>query len=492
MSNLNTSSATPAVLDLGSVFLRGIVLVLLFVLAMTVVLPLGAGFPSSTRQVVSVWSEIVIEDAEAYSHNGAFAVRDCLRPSPIDCFSVQQNFWISDSSGNLVLWARNSVYLAHLGGTYRGTYSFQVYSQNDRNQPLFCEPESNSSSTCRSPFYVDYSSFPQSLKFYAHISDDDGNNSLQMSNDFGAITWEMPSTAVCPCFIDTVPGPSQPWGSWPFELVAVGIGNTATATFQNVTKGSTEPSLVQYPDGSWHQTSLSAIHCAQLSNCFSMLSTQENSLNLVWDTQRGEFYWMDGAIDQGVHISGIMQEKTEPPTLPILRNETYLYLRFYSTLAYLNVYDELGRTLGIDPQTGRPTSTIPNASLVLSSYVPVKDSPVNAPEEELLILNPQRAYKILVNAGGNTRYSIFLSKTTNTNQILATRTLAGSLAVGDSKSFDLESSDLALSRGTSSFPGILSAVVIFVLLISVVVLILSVLTLRRRRMRRLRPDLDEF
>lgn len=468
------------------------VLVLLFALTIATVRPSGAVFSSSSQQVVSVWSEVVIEEAEAYSHTGAFAVRDCLRPSPIYCFSVQQNFWISDSSGNLVLWARNSVYLADLGGTYRGTYSFQVYSQNDRNHPLFCEPESNSSSTCRSPFYVDYSSFPQSLKFYAHISDDSGNNTLQTSNNFGAITWEIPPTVVCPCFIDTVLSPSQPWGSWPFELVAVGIDSTASATFQNRTKGTIGPSLVQYTDGSWHQTNLSGVHCPQLSNCLSMLSTQENSLNLVWDAERGEFHWTDGAIDQGVHISGIMQEKTEPPTLPLQRNETYLYIRFYSTLAYLNVYDKLGRTLGIDPQTGRPTFTVPNSSLVLSSYVPVKDSPVNAPEEELLILNPQGAYKILAIAGGNTRYSIFLSKTTNTNQILATRTLAGSLALGDSKSFDLEWGDLVLSPGTSSFPGILSAVVIFALLISLVVLILAVLTFRRKRMRRLRPDFDEF
>ena len=109
-------------------------------------------FSGSSQQVVSVWSEISIEKGGAYSAFGYSSdlaelpgVRDCLRPFPMDCFSLQQNFWISDYSGNQVLWARNLVYLANLGGTYHGTFSFQVYSRTSRDRPILCEPESNSS-----------------------------------------------------------------------------------------------------------------------------------------------------------------------------------------------------------------------------------------------------------------------------------------------------------------------------------------------------------
>lgn len=143
-------------------------------------------FSDSTRQVVSVWSELRIENAGAYSHLGAFGVRDCLRTYSIDCFSLQQNSWIIDSGGRLVLWARNMVYLASLNGAFHATYSFQVYSSNNRDQPLLCDPESNSSSTCRSPFYVDPSPFPQTFEFYMHISNGNTGSVLQMANNFGS------------------------------------------------------------------------------------------------------------------------------------------------------------------------------------------------------------------------------------------------------------------------------------------------------------------
>jgi hypothetical protein len=473
-------------------FLKKIVVRLLFALSLMTALPFSAVFPSSTNQVISVLSEIIIQQAEAYSHSGAFGVRDCLRPSPIDCFSVQQNFWISDSSGTLVLWARNSVYLANLGGAYHGTYSFQVYSRNNRNQPLICEPESNSTSTCRSPFYVDYSPFPQSLKFYAHISDANRNDTLQMSNNFGAITWKIPSIVACPCFIETVPGPAQPWGSLPFELVAVGIDKTATATFRNDTKGSIGPSLVQYADETWHLTNLSAIHCAQLADCLGMLSTQENSLDLVWDTKRGQFYWSNGTIDQGIYATGIMEASTIAPALPAPRSEQYFYVGFYSALAYLSVYDEPRRVTGIDPQTGQGAATIPNSSLVLSSYIP-QDSPVNAPEEELLILNPQGAYEIVVTAGGNTAYNVFMSKTTNSNKVIAAKNLAGSLVIGDSKRYAVQSSDLSLTPEATPIPGLLGMSGIVAILVAVVFTILGLLALRRRRIKNSgRRDLDDF
>jgi hypothetical protein len=455
-------------------------------------------FPSNSQQIVSVWSEIGVEKGGAYSAFGYASdlaelpgVRDCLRPFPIDCFSLQQNFWISDYSGNQVLWVRNIVYLASLGGTYHGTYSFQVYSRNNRNLPILCEPESNSTSSCRSPFYVDYSPFPQTFKFYAHISSSTLHNVLQIANNFGEVTWEIPSTVTCPCFIETVPNPSQPWGSWPFELVAVGIDNTAIATFRNSTKGTIGPTIVQAIDGSWHQTSLGVVGCVQLQDCLRMLSTQENSRGLRWDTERDLISWSNEAMDQGVHITGIMLAATAPPVLPAPRNENYLYVEFSSTLAYLTVFDSSRKLAGFNPQTGRYEATLPNSSLVLDSYIPVKDTPASVPEEELLIVNPQGEYEIVVTAGGNTAYSIFLSKVTNTNQVIATNSLAGSLLTGDSKSFQLDSSNLVLTANATP-SGILSMAALIIVLVSFVFVVLALLARRRKRLLRLRPDYDEF
>jgi hypothetical protein len=456
-------------------------------------------FSSNSQQVVSVWSEIGIEKGGAYSAFGYSSnmaelpgVRDCLRPFPIDCFSLQQNFWVSDSSGNQVLWARNLVYLASLGGTYHGTYSFQVYSRDNRDLPILCEPQSNSTSTCRSPFYVDYSPFPHTFKLYAHISSSSLHNTLRMANNFGAVTWEIPSTITCPCFMETISSPSQPWGSWPFELVAVGIDSTATATFRNETKGTIGSTLVQAVDGSWHETSLGTVGCVQVQDCLRMLSTQENSMGLRWDTERGLIYWSKDALDQGVHIAGIMPAEIAPPVLPAPRNENYLYVEFSSTLAYLTVFDSSRKVVGFDPQTGRFEAAVPNSSIVLDSYIPVKDTPANVPEEELLIVNPQGEYQIIVTAGGNTAYSVFLNKVTSTNDVLATNGFAGSLLTGDSKSLQMNSSNLAFTAEATLYPGVLSMVAIIITLGSFVFVVLALLARRRKRLLRLRPDYDEF
>jgi hypothetical protein len=423
-----------------------------------------------------------------------YAVRDCLRPSPIACFSVQQNFWIFNSNGDPILWARNSVELAGVGGIFHGTFLFQIFGQNDRNKPLLCEPEFNFSSTCRSPFYVDYSPVPQSLQFYSQILSNNGQFTVHMSNNFGEVVWGIPRTMGCPCSIETSPRPLQPWGSSPFELVAVGLDNSATATFQNGTEGTIKSILLQSTDGNWHKTDLNAISCAQLSDCMTQLSTQENSLGLKWDVESRRLYWSNSSTDQGVYVKAINESNASPPVPPQPRNENYLYVSFNSALAYLSVYDQLQRISGIDPQTGKPTEMIPNSSLVLDSYIPVKDEPVNVPEEELLMLNPQGAYEFAVAAGGNTAYSIFLSLTTNTDKILATKYLAGSLVIGDLMRFEVESSDLNLVSRPTAFPGMLSIVGIVTVLSGLIFVILALLTLRRKRMRQRsgRRDFDEI
>jgi len=221
-------------------------------------------------------------------------------------------------------------------------------------------------------------------------------------------------------------------------------------------------------------------------------------MGLRWDTELGLIYWSKDALDQGVHIVGIMPAQTNPPVLPAPRNETYFYVEFSSTLAYLTLFDSSRRLVGLDPQTGQFEATVPNSSLVLDSYIPVKDSSRfmlgYMPEEELLIVNPQGEYQIVVTAGGNTAYSVFLSKVTSMNQMLATNGFAGSLIMGDSKSLQLNSSNLALTASAKATlsPNILGMAAIIITLVSFVIVVLSLLARRRRRILRLRPDYDEF
>jgi hypothetical protein len=190
----------------------------------------------------------------------------------------------------------------------------------------------------------------------------------------------------------------------------------------------------------------------------------------------------------------IVENREESKDTPAPRNENYLYVEFSSTLAYLTVFDSSRRLARIDPQTGRFEATVPNSSLVLDSYVPVKDSPANLPEEEVLIVNPQGEYQIVVTAGGNTAYSVFLSKLTSTNEVLATNSFAGSLITGDSKSLQVNSSNLALTANTEAAPssGLLSMAAIIITLISFVLVVLALQARRRKRILRVRPDYDEF
>lgn len=217
-------------------------------------------------------------------------------------------------------------------------------------------------------------------------------------------------------------------------------------------------------------------------------------MELRWDAGRRLIYWSKDSLDQGIHITGIMPAEVPPPVLPFPKNDTYLYFEFSSTLAYMTVYDNLQRLTGFNPQTGQWQATVPNSSLVLASYIPVKDTPFNVPEEEVLIVNPQGKYQIVVTAGGNTGYSLFMSKTTSTDEDIATNSFGGSLSIGDSKTFQVDSGTLASTVNTVPvFPlGIISMVAVIFTLILFVSLVLALLARRRKRILRLRPDYDEF
>jgi hypothetical protein len=423
------------------------------------------------HQAVSLWSKITIGMADAYSTLGERPIQDCLRPNLVDCFSIQQNLWISDSLGNFVLWAQNTVELAKIESpTYYGTFTFQVWNSSTAGQPVLCEPESSRRISCRAPFYTDPVLFPQSFIFYSHISNEGSRYVLQMSNNFGATTWAIPASITCPCYIGTVPEKGSPWGSSPFELVVVGLDSSAIAVFRNDTVGTFGPILVESADGFWREAIVKTLRCLVAGGCLGMLGTGEASMDLVWNSTSGEFYWSDGGADQGVYVSAIATGVVGPPTIPNPAAETYLYAELRSLYAYLTIYDEGQRPLGVNPQTGKLVEKIPNASITHNST------------EDLLIVNPTGEYELVVTSGGNAGFELFVSKATNSAGVLASREYNGTLNIGYSMNFRLTVSDMSLIPQVTNLNTALAPIAgIIVALLGLVGVITAILFLRRKR-----------
>ena len=440
-------------------------------------------FTALGHQALSVWSKITIGMADAYSTSFGAPIEDCLRPNlkghegtnpptiDVDCFSIQQNFWIFDSLGNFVLWAQNTVELAKLeSSTYYGTYTFQVWNSSIARQPVLCEPESSRKISCRAPFYTDPVSFPQSFIFYSHISNEGTGYVLQMSNNFGTTTWAIPASIICPCYIGTTPEKKPPWGSSPFELVVVGLDSSAIAVFRNDTVGTFGPVLVESADGSWREAIVKTLRCLVPGGCLGMLATGEASMGLVWNSTSGEFYWSNSGADQGVYVSAIATGIVGAPTIPNPPAETYLYAELSSLYAYLTIYDEGKRPLGVNPQTGELVEEIPNASIT------------NDSSEDLLIVNPTGQYELVVTSGGNTGFELFVSKATNSAGVLASRLYNGTLNVGYSLNFRLTVSDMSLIPQVTKLNTALAPIAgIIVALLGLVGVITVILFLRRRR-----------
>ena len=418
-----------------------------------------------THEAVSVWSEISIDSGGAYSTVFERPIEDCLRPDLIDCFSIQQNFWIIDSLGNFVLWAQNTVELAKLANPiYYGTYAFQVWNSSTTSQTVLCEPESSRTNSCRAPFYTDPVPFPQSFIFYSHISRQGAMYVLQMSNSLGAIAWTIPGSVKCPCYIGSVFEKAPPWGQTPFELVAVGLDGSAIAYFRNDTIGTFGPILVESADGFWHRTSLEVIHSP------AMLATAEASMNLVWNGTSGKFYWSSIGYDQGVSVSTVSTATIGPPPKPNPNTETFLYTEFRSVYAYLTIYDPKERALGVDPQSGNRVDEIPNASITHNS------------SEDLLIVNPSGVYVLVLTAGGNSAFQLFVSKETNTGSVSVGRHYDGTLNVGYSMSLHFNVDDMILIPQVTNLNTELAPVAgIILTLLGFFGVIAAVLIIRRRR-----------
>ena len=387
---------------------------------------------------VSVWSRITIQSVAAYSTIYERPPDDCMRPKWVKCFSIQQNFWISDSKGVPVLWAQNVIDLAKFNATYYGTYSFEVWAVKQLT-PELCEPESENVTLCRAPYYDNALPFPHSLTFYAHVSNLASGSMLHMSNDFGSVIWDIPDLINCPCFIDTLRSGRLPWGYSPFEFVAVGIDSLGLAIFGNETRGTFGPILTQSIDGVWHAATVGTLRCSYGGECPTRPGTGEMSMNLQWNSTSGTFSWVLGASDQGVYINSFSDSEIIP-TLPSPPHVEYLYARLNIVVGFLALFDEHSRLLGFDSVSGQWVQQIPNSTIIFSRNT-----------EEIIVVNPERIYTFVITAEGNTLFHLFVSKSTNTVRLLASVVAGGTMKMGESRSFVLDSRNMQMKNEDTGF-----------------------------------------
>lgn len=427
--------------------------------------------PSSN--IVSVWSRITIQNADAYSSIYESAPDDCMHPKWVQCFSVQQNFWIIDSEGVPVLWAQDVIDLAKLNATYYGTFSFEVWGVK-KLAPELCEPESDNVTQCRAPFYSNPLHFPRSLTFYAHISTLGSENTLRMSNDFGAVDWLIPSLINCPCFIETLRNGRLPWGYSPFEFVAVGLDSLALATFGNLTMGTFGPIFIQSMDGAWHVATVATLSCSYIGECPTRPGTGETSMNLQWNSTSGVFRWVPGAADQGVYINGLSDSETIP-ALPNPPHDEYLYVRLITAVGFLTVFDEHSKELGFDQLSGQWVQQIPNSTVIFSRNT-----------EEIIVMNPKRVYVLIVTAGGNTVFDLFVSKSSSLADVIASVKVGGKLRMGESRTYVLDPSSMQMKNEDVGFENIFRAPDFDLVLLLTLwgVSILTILIILRRRARK--------
>lgn len=405
---------------------------------------IGPSFSGGNNAVIAVWERVDLEGVAVTSRRGAAKIGDCTRvgaaQSEVDCFSIQQNFWISNSAGKMLLWTQNVVELAQLEqGVFFATFVFIVWNFSDPFTPLFCDPYSTSHTQCRAPIYTDPVPLPRSITLYSYLSNDGGNYSLHLNNDFGSRSWEIPTSAGCPCFLNTVRQVPPPWGYFPFESVIVGLDSSSTAFFRNGTRGSVGPGFVQLTDGTWHQVILNAFHCLVAIDCPTPTATGEDSRHLKWINDTGQFYWSEGAYYQGVYIASISGWPSSEPSLiqPVMETHLYLSLSLGDT-AFLTVIDGQGRITGYNASAGKYVETIPHSHLTLSG------------EQGILILEPHGSYHLLLTPTASGRYRLFVGKSSSVNSTRSVKQFDGTILAWEPKRFVLDADSMTLSSEDNS------------------------------------------
>ena len=432
----------------------------------------GPRFSGGNNTAIAVWERVGLEGVAVTSRKGAAKIGDCTRVGAaqieVDCFSIQQNFWISNSAGKMLLWGQNVVELAQLEeGIFFATFVFIVWNSSDPFTPLFCDPYSISRTQCRAPIYTDPVPLPRSITFYSYISNDDGDSSLHLSNDFGSRSWNIPTSAGCPCFISTVRQVPPPWGYFPFELVVAGLDSSSTAFFRDGTRGSVGPGFVQLTDGTWHQVILNAFYCLIAIDCPTPNATGEDSRNLKWINGTGQFYWSEGAYYQGVYVASVSEQSSPEPPLAQPIKETSLYLSLsLGDAAFLSVIDGQGRMTGYNASAGKYVETIPYSHLTLSG------------EQGILILDPHGSYHLLLTPTASGRYRLFVGKSSSVNSTRSAKQFDGSILAWEPKRFVLDTDSMTLSPEDNS------GVAILFMLFGIACIIPALILARRRIARK--------
>ena len=421
--------------------------------------------------IIGVWNSIKIVAAHVHSRRSSQLNSDCTHlgaaQSEVECFSIQQNFWVSNSHGDMVLWVQNVVQLAELAdGIFFATYAFLVWNSKDPLQPLLCDPSSLSEDVCRAPIYTDPVRFPQSFPFYANISGAGGNYVLHVSNGFAARSWTISTSIGCPCFIDVLRQTQPPWGYFPFEFVVVGLDNDATAYFEEGTMGSVSRGMVQSVDGSWRLATINTLSCNVLSVCSNAPSTGEASMNMRWDNDSGNFYWSKGSNDQGIYFADISSKPAQSPNLPYPIIESYLYIRMdLRDLAVPTVFDNQDRATGYDASTGKFVNDIPQSFLTLSGEVGI------------IIVHPNGSYKLTLTPLGSGPYHLLVSKQFNNNGTKYSTVLDSTINAIEPKQILLNSDTMTvISKGN-----IEPSLIMFGAVLVWVTIIAGILLWRRKR-----------
>ena len=89
--------------------------------------------------VMGVWNRITIDSVNVHSRISSSVNPNCTglggKEVEAECFSIQQNFWLSDSNGKVALWVQNVVELAGLeGGPFFAKYAFLVWTPTEALQ----------------------------------------------------------------------------------------------------------------------------------------------------------------------------------------------------------------------------------------------------------------------------------------------------------------------------------------------------------------------
>ncbi len=134
------------------------------------------------------------------------------------------------------------------------------------------------------------------------------------------------------------------------------------------------------------------------------------------------------------------------PFLPNPPHDEYLYVRLITAVGFLTIFDENSRELGFDEVSGQWVQQIPNSTVISSRNT-----------EEIIVMNPKQEYVLVVTAGGNTVFDLFVSRSSNTADVIASVEAGGTLKMGESRTYVLDSDSMQMKNRDAGFENIVRA-----------------------------------